>query len=116
MGLDLAHYIPVKPSEQFDGYELIEEDDFKSSYALMARFEEIVEKHDNGIYFLYYRELGQQRKGMNQTFYKTFQPGYYVEKESVYEAFKYLVGDQLTSLEQRQTDFKLNFIDNFQEG
>jgi hypothetical protein len=116
MGLDIAHYIPVKGIDLFDGYELIDQNDFDTNPGLISRLKDYIEKQDDDFWLLYYRELGGQRKGMSQEFYNRFKPGYYLDRNSVEEAFKYLKGDHLVSLEQLRANFKSSFIDNFQAG
>ncbi|GAA4345338.1 hypothetical protein [Flaviaesturariibacter amylovorans] len=116
MGLDLAHYIPVKSGDPFDGYELIEQGYFDANPELFAQLRDYVDNKSDGIWYLYHRELGEQRKGMERKFYRRFKPGYYLERKWVEEAFTYLESDHLATLEELKTNFKANFIDNFQEG
>jgi len=72
----------------------------------------------------YYEEAGYQRKGVNDEFWKHFDPESdiycYANKEDFEYAYKcidkYWESDTEAIVQKRKNDFKLNFIDNYEFG
>ena len=83
------------------------------------QYYEINSKHG-----FYYAESGYQRKGMNDNFWKHFNPVSdiycYANKEDFENAFncvdKYWESDTNEIVQKRKEDFKRNFIDNYKLG
>ena len=120
MGLDLRHVMPSSKNDEVDPWDYFTEDELKA-------FPEFLEAHsslfvelqteEKIIKGLYFKELGYQRKGINNRFHKNFENDkLYFELKSVKKAYTYLKGDKVNTLRELQQNFQKNFIDNFAEG
>ena len=94
----------------------------------LSRFSEYVEKNKQFIVdkdfdeygkekVIYFKSKGYQRKGMRDNFYSDFKnDGLYFDLPSIIKAYGYLEADHHSTLDELQTNFKENFINNFVEG
>jgi hypothetical protein len=120
MGLDIWHLIPTKygPDTNPLDFFLVNELEAPADFT-QAHLDKIVTINSDEVPSsrLYYLEKGYQRKGMDKQFYKDFiNDKIYYDLDSVLKAYHYLTKDHMDSLQNRQNNFKENFIDNFMVG
>ena len=124
MGLDLYHCIPVPrndaPVEDMVYFTL---DELAHNPAFIQSHNELitdVEEIDEDSYLtkaIFFKEIGYQRKGMKEEFFRDFQDSYpYFYKSDVIKASKYLVTSWSRVPKDLMLNFQASFIDNFKEG
>lgn len=120
MRLDISHVVPSldNSKEGYLEYFTLEELSVFPDYIQRHNHLFVETKVEEGkMNVIYFKEVGYQRKGMNNKFYKEFKNGKpYLEIETVKKAFIFLQADHLSSLKELQQNFQKNFIDNFIEG
>ena len=108
MGLDLSHIVPIDTQE---GLEYFTIEELNSNPEFIKWHMHMFKEYD-GELVLFFKEIGNQRSGMNREFYDAFKNGEpYFEKKSVEEALRYLKPQDPFGL-----NFKKDFVDNFVEG
>ena len=121
MGLDISHLKPIPPHKASVSAEFLtlEELDVVPGYVdrhrpYVGNKEELEGRYVQGIYF---EEVGYQRKGMSNAFYKQFPPDYLSDDKLIFEKLYDMVsGDHIDDLAIRQSEFRSGFLNNFVQG
>ena len=120
MGLDLRHVVPSPKTNKVEALDFFTLEELSACTGYIERHRQLLTQIDDElgkVEVMYYVEKGYQRKGMNPKFYEDFQNDkLYFDLKSVHKALEYLQGTALNPLEELQTNFQKNFIDNFVEG
>jgi len=120
MGLDLWHLTPTKYGADTNPLNFFTIDELEApADFIQAHSDKIVtiNSDEKPSTRLYYLDIGYQRKGVNNQFYKDFiNDKIYYDLDSVLRAYHYLTKDHIDNLHERQINFKKHFIDNFVVG
>jgi hypothetical protein len=120
MGLDLSHIKPIKIIDEDKFYDYFTIEELSNFPYYIAKHLDFIVDKDFEEYeiekVIYFEEIGYQRKSVNKNFHSDFVDGIYLDLETVKKAFNYLEPKYKFELEDLQSNFQTNFIDNFEEG